>query len=704
MARPLPHEETGSGSLPAGRGVDNGHLEAAIAALPVGVVTIDAAGLVQLCNAEALALVGLPPDRPTRGCRLADIAAELADFSLAQTCGAGSALLALPGDRYLEVAAKPIAGGFVLLIDDMSEAYRRERALAQAESEYRSLFENSVYGIYRDTPDGKPVRANPALAALNGYASEAEHIAAVTERPGNWYVDPGRAAEFMRLIERDGRVKDLVSEVYRHRTGEKLWVTENAWYVRGPDGKPLHIEGTIQDAGERMANLSMIERQANRDSLTGAANRFHFLNRAAEETAPQRAGCVLYLVDLDHFKDVNDLLGHAAGDAVLKTVAQRLQALAGGKALVARLGGDEFAVLATGTRAFMEADILARRMVEAMRQPISVAGHDVNIGASVGVAFYPLHAHDANELLSNADIALYQAKTAGRNGIRIFDYELKSRLQSSKELANDLRRAVADDELDLFYQPIVEADTGAVRSYETLLRWHHPKRGFLPPDQFIPVAESAGLMSELGNWAIARACRQAVLLPGTVSISINVSPSQFRSAEIIGVIRDNLHETGLDPARLMLEVTETALLASEAIAQSIFDQLIGLGVRIALDDFGTGFSSLSYLQRFAFSEVKIDRSFIAGIEASSANLAIIRAVIGLGRDLDIDVVAEGVETAEQAAVLRHEGCRLIQGYHFGRPRCFADIVADRSVLSLAPFRREAFQVDLPAKRSVHKAG
>ena len=686
----------------AGDGLDiAGHLRLAHAleSVDLGIMMIGAAGRVEFHNRRALQLLQIPASEAA-GLTVGGIVARTGGTEVFARDGGQSVTVSPAPGCHIDIEAHPLpGGGAIIMVGDVSAARLHEKAVLQAESEYRTLFDNTVYGIYRDTLDGRPIRVNPALAAMNGYASEADHIEAVRHSPGNWYVEQGRGEEFQRLLKRDRRVKDFVSEIVRHRTGEHLWITENAWYVHGADGNPVFIEGTIQDATERIANLSVIERQVNRDSLTGAASRFHFLNRLAEETRPERPGCVLYAVDVDAFKDVNDILGHGAGDAVLKTMVQRLQALAGPKSLVARIGGDEFAILAAGSHAHMEADILARRIVEAMRETITVSGHNINVGASVGVAVFPLHANDASELLGNADIALYRVKSAGRNGFRIFDYELKSRLQSRKELESDLRRAVEAGELDLFYQPIVDANSASVRAYEALMRWHHPRRGFLPPGLFIGVAEDAGLMTELGNWAIARACRQAVLLPGEIAVAVNVSPNQFRSADIIRAVRASLAETGLAPARLILEVTETVLLSSESIATAAFAQLHALGVKFALDDFGTGFSSLSYLQRFPFSKVKIDQSFVAGIATNPANLAIIRAVIGLGRDLAIDVVAEGVETAEQAEILRREGCGLIQGYFYGRPRPFAEIAADHAVANLTSFRQNG----VPIKQTVQNS-
>ncbi len=560
---------------------------------------------------------------------------------------------------------------------------RRVGARRSAEADYRSLFENAVCGIYRDALDGTPVRCNPALAALNGYASEAEYISAVSGAHGAWYVNPARGAQFRELMLSEGRVRDFVSEVYRHRSREKFWITENAWHVRDVDGNPIFIEGTIQDATERITTMAIVERQANIDSLTGVASRFKFMNTLHEQSLDGAEGCALFSIDLDRFKEVNDTLGHAAGDFVLCRTAERLQAIADGQGLVARLGGDEFALLLPGIYAGAPLKNLAAKIISAMREPVQINGQNLMVGASVGIASFPLHAENDEELLANADLALYSAKLAGRSGFCLFDADLRMAGQHNKALENELRAAIVGGELELHYQPIVDGSTGAVQCFEALMRWNHKSRGLLMPSQFIPLAEEAGLMTDLGNWAISRACEQAVVLPEHIKIAVNVSPNQFRSANISSTLRRVLAETGLDPARLILEITESVILTSEMIADRVLSEIQSLGVQLALDDFGTGYSSLSYLQRYAFNKVKIDRTFVAGMFEKKANFAIVRAILGIGRDLGIGIVAEGIEKIEQAEALRDEGCVLMQGYLFGRPKALNEIVCDLAVQELA---------------------
>jgi len=586
----------------------------------------------------------------------------------------------------------------------------REASHPQAVEEYLSLFENAVCGIYRDRLDGTPVRANPALYTFNGYSSEEEHLAAVTRDGGSWYVDPDRPRYFQHLMDTQGFVRDLVSEVYRHRTRERAWITENAWYVRDKDGRPLFIEGTIQDATERVVAMAEIERHANTDALTGAASRLMFMKTLDDVVTHTSTRTALLTIDLDRFKEVNDLMGHSAGDIVLRTAAERLKTVTRQfNATVARLGGDEFAVLLPELPPDLDIARIAGGVVEAMRQPIDIEGHPMVIGASVGAALCPEHTLDATELLTLADLALYEVKKSGKNDFCVFNAFMRAGHQRRKDLETELNAAIASDALELFYQPILALTSRKIVGYEALMRWNHPRRGLLTPGEFIPMAEEAGLMVALGEWAIGRACRQAAVLPDELRVSVNISPTQLRSAGIVQSVKRALAETSLAPHRLVLEITETAILSSEAIASRVIAELQGLGVTFALDDFGTGYSSLSYLQRYAFSEIKIDSSFVSGIGTKPVNLAIIRGIIGIARDIGIDVVAEGIETEAQAATLLAEGCGYVQGYLFSKPKPFTDIVADLAVQRLAGARpndgRPASRAPLSERRgSLHRPG
>jgi diguanylate cyclase (GGDEF)-like protein/PAS domain S-box-containing protein len=648
-----------------------------------GVMMISSAGDVEACNQRAIELLDLPPALKDRPFNIAEILPHLAKLKIPNFVDGAPVELEIKPNTFIKAQTKPMGvGRTALLIEDASIEHDGQNAQHLAEAEYRSLFENAVCGIYRDRLDGTPVRCNTALALLNGYDSESAYISAVSAAHGGWYVDPGRPDEFKRLMGSEGRVRDFVSEVYRHRTRERIWITENAWYVRDAEGNPIFIEGTIQDATERITTMTLVERQANLDTLTGVASRFRFLKYLEEETKAEKTGCTLYSIDLDRFKEVNDLLGHATGDIVLRLLAMRLQSIVPETSTLARLGGDEFAILQPSLSSPASIEGLAKKIITALREPLRISGHDLTLGASIGISMFPSQAAGSEELLGNADFALYQAKAAGRNGFRVFDLDLRSDIQHRKELENELRVAINSGQLELYYQPIVQGVTGVVEGYEALMRWNHPKRGFLPPSQFIAIAEDAGLMTELGNWAIKRACQQAAALPPCIKIAVNVSPSQFRSASILVKLRRVLEETKLDPTRLILEVTESAILSDESLAEKLLRDIQAIGVRIALDDFGTGFSSLSYLQRFPFNRVKIDRSFVAGMLELPANRAVIRAVLGIGRDLGIKVVAEGVETQLQVNALLQEGCTTMQGYFYGKPKPYSEIINDLALQQL----------------------
>jgi diguanylate cyclase (GGDEF)-like protein len=427
---------------------------------------------------------------------------------------------------------------------------------------------------------------------------------------------------------------------------------------------------------------SEIERLANIDTLTGISSRFRFLNRLHSQTRRAGASCALFCVDLDRFKEVNDTLGHAAGDAVLKCVAQALLAITGNGESVARLGGDEFAVLMSGSQGGADAEIVAARIVAALSEPIPFDGHKIVIGASVGVAMFPGHASDAESLLHNADLALYEVKSSGRNGYRLYDSEMNIRIQQRKDIVRELRTAAATDALEVHYQPVVNSDSGRTVGFEALMRWNRPAMGPIPPGIFIPIAEEAGLMTQLGAWVISRACEDLALLPPGIRMGINVSANQFRSPDLFAHIKDTIARTGIDPTRLVFEITESVLVSNADVARGLLENLRGVGAQIALDDFGTGYSALGYLQQFPITVVKIDQSFIAGMLDQKANQAVIRAIMGIGRDLDIDVVAEGVETIGQVEALQGYGCRFMQGYFFGKARPLTDVITDLAISKL----------------------
>ena len=419
----------------------------------------------------------------------------------------------------------------------------------------------------------------------------------------------------------------------------------------------------FRDVSERKRDRDQVTHLAHHDALTGLANRALFQTRLSEALAGE-ATCAVLLIDLDHFKEVNDSLGHPAGDALLKSAAERLLATLPDGATVARLGGDEFAaIVATGHDG---AEALARKVLVAIAAPHRIDGQSIPAGASIGVALKGDAATTPEQILKHADIALYTAKSEARGTFRLFETAMDSGLKQRQALRIDLRVALERGEFVLAYQPLLDLHTDRVANFEALLRWHHPDKGVVPPDVFIPLAEETGLMADIGAWVLRTACAEATKWPRGVSVSVNLSSRQFANGNLTATVEDALAMSGLRAQRLELEITESVLLRDSEANLSTLRQLREMGVRIALDDFGTGFSSLAYLQRFPFSKIKIDRGFVSGLPASLESQAIVRSVIGLGQALGMRVTAEGVETSAQFDWVR-AGCDEAQGYLISRP-------------------------------------
>jgi diguanylate cyclase (GGDEF)-like protein/PAS domain S-box-containing protein len=580
-----------------------------------------------------------------------------------------------PNGSVLEIRTTMLAdGGAVRTFSDITDRCMKEDALKRAEVEYRSLFENAVVGIYRSTLDGRQLRANPALVQLNGYANEAEMLAAVNDIAREWYVDPKRRDEFLNEMQTKGRVTDFVSEVYRHRTREKIWVSETAWCVRSEDGRPVVFEGTVLDASARMHSEAKIAFMAHHDTLTGLPNRAHLTRRIEDalRDIPLAGPFAVHYLDLDRFKEVNDTLGHAAGDRLLRLAGRRLKKCVRASDIVARLGGDEFAVIQFGIGEDNEAGELAARIVRSLSTPYRVGAHYANVGASVGIAVAPRDGCDVQALIKNADIALYEAKAGGRRIYRRFDPSMEAGLQERRKVEVDLRGALSRGEFIVEFQPIIALSTGVTEGFEALIRWQRPNRGQVEPSLFIPIAEEIGIIEPIGEWVLREACRQVACLPGAPFVAVNLSPFQFRSRGIVRTIMSAILTAGLPPGRLVLEITETVLLRDDKLTRDALHQLRQLGVKIALDDFGAGHSSLHYLQKFQFDKFKIDRSFIAAFDKERGATAVVRAVINMGRDLGVSVIAEGVETKKQLDGLASLGCHSAQGFFLGEPRAIDD--------------------------------
>jgi diguanylate cyclase (GGDEF)-like protein len=437
-------------------------------------------------------------------------------------------------------------------------------------------------------------------------------------------------------------------------------------YKRSPDGG---WATTLEDVTEVRRVQAQIEHLAHYDPLTNLPNRTLF-QRHAEQLlqGSESAQFAILYVDIDEFKAINDSLGHLIGDEFLKGVAERLREAVGAADFIARLGGDEFAILQHDVKGDGDVDALVARVYQALRTPFDCHGHQLTSDASIGIAIAPRHGTDLFALLKSADLAMYAAKAAGRRTYRFFDPAMEAEAHRRRELERDLRTAMAEGGFELHYQPLIDLRSDEVTGCEALLRWRHPVRGMISPADFVPVAEETGLIDEIGQWVLRTACAEAATWPAHVRIAVNVSPVQFRSETLSLKVAAVLAETGLDPRRLELEITEAVLIADDDAALAALNQLRALGVHIALDDFGTGYSSLQYLQRFPFDKIKIDRSFVKEVVRNSSSASIIRAVVSIAADRNMITTAEGVETLQQRETVQNLGCTQMQGYLFSAAR------------------------------------
>ena len=459
-----------------------------------------------------------------------------------------------------------------------------------------------------------------------------------------------------RIIERDARSIRVVDQP----------VTGGGWVA------------TFEDITEWQRAQHQISHMARHDALTDLPNRTLFREQLEQalRAAKHDDRIAVLCLDLDHFKDINDSLGHPIGDALLREVARRLSACVREGDTVARLGGDEFAIVQLRSDCQDSAiSALSGRVVEIIGAPYDIDGNQLIIGVSIGIALAPDHGEDPDELLKNADLALYHAKADGRGTYRFFEPGMNARAQARRILELDLRAALSRNEFELYYQPIHNLQSDTIVAFEALLRWNHPQRGLIAPLNFIPVAEETGLMIPLGEWVLRKACMDAAGWSRDIGVAVNLSAVQFRDPDLVSSVTAALEAAGLPARRLELEITETVLLQNSEATRTTLHALRGQGVRIAMDDFGTGYSSLSYLRSFPFDKIKIDGSFVNELSSRDDSLAIVRAVTGLAKSLGISTTAEGVETEQQLAMLRLEGCTEVQGYLFGRPRPAADVEA-----------------------------
>jgi diguanylate cyclase (GGDEF)-like protein len=455
--------------------------------------------------------------------------------------------------------------------------------------------------------------------------------------------------------------------------------------IQTPDGRSIQVVNepladggwvaTHEDITERTRAEQRITHLAHYDALTDLPNRALFHERLKAELATiEPAGqLAVHYIDIDEFKSVNDSLGHLIGDELLKSVAASLSRCVEASDFVARLGGDEFAIVQTAVRSTAEVTDFVERVFDAIREPFECLGHQLSTDASIGIALAPEHGVDLDQILKNADLAMYAAKSAGRRTYRFFEPEMDAQVKARRRLELDLRQAIADQALEVYYQPCVSLADNTITGCEALVRWRHPERGMISPAEFIPIAEETGLINQLGEWVLETACAEATKWPDDIRLAVNVSPVQFRSGTLALRIVAALAQSGLPASRLELEITEAVLIRDDDAALAILHQLRGIGVRIALDDFGTGYSSLSYLQRFPFDKIKIDRCFVNDIAEPNGSSCIVRAVVNIATERHMTTTAEGVETRQQQELLRALGCSEMQGYLFSPAKPAAEI-------------------------------
>ena len=574
----------------------------------------------------------------------------------------------LSDGRTIAVVNQPMkGGGWVATHEDITERNLAERELERTRSFLDTIIENVPSPIIvKSIPNLQYLLINRAAEKYLGVDRSNMLGKTSTE------VMPKSSAETIEVEDRKLIASGQTAFLDEHAVltpgnGTRI-VTATRLPVKAADGKPQYLISVINDLTERKRHEQRIEHMAQHDSLTDLPNCAAFNDCIVSTVALAAASHEsfgLICMDLDRFKSVNDVFGHAVGDLLLREVARRLESACQG-AFFARLGGDEFAVITPTGSQPAASELLAERLSAALDADIEIDGNVLRVGLTIGIGIYPQDGMDAPTLIANTDAALFRAKSEMRRSIRFFEISMDKQLRERRALQQDLRLAILRDEVELHYQPQAHIE-GDITGFEALARWNHPRHGLVPPSTFIPLAEESGFILELGEWILRTACREAASWPRPLQISINLSPVQFQHGDLPHLVHQILLESGLAPSRLEVEITEGVLIGDFTRAVSILRRLKSLGVRIAMDDFGTGYSSLSYLQSFPFDKIKIDQAFVTNLSHSQQAATIIRAVIALGRGLNLPVVAEGVETAEQLRFLADENCNEIQGYFVGRP-------------------------------------
>jgi diguanylate cyclase (GGDEF)-like protein len=574
-------------------------------------------------------------------------------------------------DRSIGLMIEELDGlhrGLERLVEDRTLALRqREEQLSAQNLRFDAALNNMSQALLMFDSQARLVISNSRYQEMYGLSSEIvkpgcllRELLEHRRRDGTFAGDP------------DSYIENVMSAIAEGKTWGQL--------TELPDGRTIAVinhpmagggwVATHEDITERRRAEKQIAHMARHDALTDLPNRLLLRDRltyALAEPPRDKRLAVLYL-DLDHFKTVNDTLGHQIGDDLLRTVAARLRDCVGDADTVARVGGDEFAIIHTGIEQPNDAAMLARRICEAVKEPCELHGHAVIVDTSIGIALAPGDGTDPTELLKNADMALYRAKADGRGTYRFFEPEMDAGMKARRTLELALRTALANGEFELHYQPLVNLEDRRVTCCEALIRWQHPERGLIPPTEFIPVAEEIGLIVPLGEWVLRQACSDAMQWPTETKVAVNLSPLQVMNQNLVAVVVGALAASGLPASRLEVEITESVLMQNSETTLATLHRLRELGVKISMDDFGTGYSSLSYLRSFPFDKIKIDRCFISGLATGDDSVAIVLAIAGLAKHLGIATTAEGVETRQQLQQVKALGCSEMQGFLFSAPR------------------------------------
>ena len=554
---------------------------------------------------------------------------------------------------------------------DITERKQIEIALRESEEKYRSLFEESLDGLFISNAAGNYIDINQKVIQMFGYDSKEEMLALDLER--DIYAYPADKANIFAFVNKMGFAE--LEVIIKRKNGERITALCSYTAVKDKDGSITSYRGMIRDITEKKKSEELIWRQANFDTLTGLPNRNMFHDRLGQEIKKSYRECLplaLLLIDLDHFKQVNDTLGHAMGDLLLQEAARRIRACVRGSDTLARLGGDEFTVILSAMSETGHVEDVAQKIVSKLAQPFRLGSDEVYVSASIGITIYPSDADDIDSLIKNADQAMYVAKNKGRNRFSYFTRSLQIEAQNRLRMINDLRGALEAGQFSVHFQPIIEMSTGLIHKAEALIRWQHPERGMVSPAYFIALAEEAGLINEIGDWVFRESARWASIwskrCQGVFQMSVNISPVQFQQGgSMVDEWVEYLTGLGLSGKNMVVEITEGLLLKAESEVTDILFRFRDAGIQVAIDDFGTGYSSLSYLKKFDIDYLKIDQSFVNNLESDANNMALSEAIIVMAHKLGLKVIAEGVETKGQRFLLAVAGCDYAQGNLFSKP-------------------------------------